>query len=256
MNITLGTLKRVQCDPAKTPYVIERIIESQNKHYLFGSKIHKAECGLASACGYMHIRDCLSAELKIGDASLELSIKRQHIQILRVLKSARTEDIAEALSSPLFPLLDDPEVAIEEAENCEHEEGISESFKDSAARWKRLAQGFKKVPRRHRRTFQFKIPKGVSARLGDETCYGLMLCPSDASYDPNGDHADDDEILLSRSDSVRAWIMEASNTNSEIVLESSHKDVDKLMMAGGNACDALTQGFAKLMTISKGYLQL
>ena len=256
MNIALGMLRRVQCDPAKTPYVIDRIIDSQNKRHLFGSKIHKAERGLASACGYMHLNDSLSATLKIGDDSLELSVKRERIQILRVFKSAKADEIAEALSSPLFPLLDDPEAAIEEAENCDWEEGVPKGFEESIARWKRLARSFKKVPKRHRKMFQFKIPSRISARLAEETCSGLMLCPFDANYDPAGDHANDDVILLNRADSVRAWIMEAANTNSEIVLESSHKDIERLLVAGGNACDALTHGFAKLMTISKGYLQL
>lgn len=256
MNISLSALKKVQADPAKTPYVIDRLIDYRHKRHFFGSNLHKAEAGLVSVCGYMHIRDCLSANLKICDEHLELSIKRQHIQILRALKSARTEELTEALSSSLFPLLDSPEMAIDEAENQEYEDGRPANLKESIAKWKRLAMAFKKVSRRYRKQFQFRLSKGVSARLGDETCYGLMLCPSDTSYDPHGDHASDDLILLNRADSIRAWIMEASNTNCEVVLESSHKDVDKLLETADRACDALTLGFAKLMSVSKEYLHL
>ncbi len=147
-------------------------------------------------------------------------------------------------------------MAIDEAENQEYEDGRPANLKESIKRWKLLARAFTKVPRRFRRQFQFKLSKGVSARLGDETCNGLMLCPSNASYAPHGDHADDDPILLSRADSIRAWIMEASNTNCEIVLESSHKDVDRLLETAGRACDVLTLGFAKLMAVSREYLHL
>jgi hypothetical protein len=256
MNIALGALKRVQADPSKTPYVLDRLIDYHNKRNIFGSNIHKAEAGLVSVCGYMHIRDSLSANLKICEDHLELSIKRQHIQILRALKSAKTEELTEALSSALFPLLDSPEMAIDEAENQEYEDGRPPSLSESIGRWKRLAMAFKKVPRRYRKQFQFSLSKGVSARLGDETCYGLMLCPSDTSYDPHGDHANDDFILLNRADNIRAWIMEASNTNCEIVLESAHKDVDRLLETASRACDALTFGFAKLMSVSREYLHL
>ena len=159
--------------------------------------------------------------------------------------------------------MDNPGMALMEArdriyeyddakEEKEHQAALQASLK----RWEMIEGCFNKVPKKFWPICQFKVPKGITTEAGEETCQGLMLCPSDANYEPNGNHETDDEILLSRTDSIKCSIMEAGCSNSELVLRSAHKDIEKLAATAAQACDGFSQGFAQLMSISKLYLFL
>lgn len=259
INVPLSQLRKVKDDPRKTPFIAERLINARRYQGAFGSRFYKAWCGLAEICGLMQRSDCLSVSLNIQEKGLELSIGRGKIQILRLLKGAKPEEITEALSSPLFPLIDDPNFTIESvSENLEESDGIQKngSLDESMARWKSLAACFNNVPECHREPFQFEVAPNVAVQFAKEMRPGLGLCPWNADYDPEGNHADDDEILIEYAAGAREAIMKAGNPNSEIVLRCAHKDVDDLLKTCHAACEAFTSGFIKLTSISKVYLTL
>ncbi len=259
INVPLSQLRKVKDDPRKTPFIAERLINARSYQGSFGSRFHKAWCGLTETCGLMQRHDCLSVSLNIQERGLELSIGRSKIQILRLLKGAKTDEITDALSSPLFPLIDDPNSTIESVgENLEESDGSQQngSLDESIARWKALATCFSNVPECHREPFQFEIAPKVEVQFAKEMRPGLGLCPWNAEYDPEGNHADDDEILIEYSAGMREAIMKAGNPNSEIIFRCEHKDVDALLKTCHAACEAFSSGFIKLTSISKVYLKL
>jgi hypothetical protein len=242
--------------------VLKRVIEKGDTgRLMFTTNLVKAQIAVKRILGPMSATDTLSATLTIHDDDLlELWIERREIQILRLDANIPDDEIIDALSSPLVHQIGSAAEAIESFQSCIDEMEASERRavgfrrpKRSIERWRSLAACFERAMEVERPLMAGKAPEGVCAAYDPESAQGLILCPHGAAYDLDGAHDRDDMVLVNLADEAKSMTMESGYPNNRIVVESRKADLDKLLSAAGEICRRLTEGYARLKTISKVY---